>query len=261
MSEASTNDRHWRQQVELVYLLVRKDLRVRYKSSLLGYVWALLNPLCFTLVYYVTFKLIMKSSREDFFVYLVTGMFPWNWVASTLIQGANAYRANETLVRRVKLPLPIIPLGIALQEAVHFVLAFPVLLTAVIFARHGWHASWLVLLPVMLVVQMAIVYPMSLILAGANVVVRDVEYLTTIGLQMLFFLTPIVYWFDQVPSELRPWLRLNPFYPLIGAWRSVWFDGTVAPAVLGHCLIVAGVASVGAWLVHRTVGRRVGELL
>jgi len=251
----------WTQRAELVYLLVRKDLRVRYKSSVLGYVWALANPLCYTLVYYVTFKVILKTPVPDFALYLVTGLYPWNWVSSTLIQGANAYRANETLVRRVKLPLPIIPLGIALQEAVHFLFTLPVLLGALWLADAGWHLSWLALIPLMLAVQMAIIYPMSLALAGANVVVRDVEYLIAIVLQMLFFLTPIVYTVDQMPEDLRWWLSLNPFAPLLASWRSVLFDGVVDPIMLMQCLLVAAIASALAVVVHRAVGRRVGELL
>jgi lipopolysaccharide transport system permease protein len=260
-TDARASHPGWSQRAELVYLLVRKDLGVRYKSSLLGYLWALANPLCYTLVYYVTFKVIMHSPVPDFALYLVTGLYPWNWTASTLIQGANAYRTNETLVRKVKLPLPIIPFGIALQEAVHFVFAFPVLLGALWLADAGWHLSWLVLIPLMLVVHMAIIYPMSLVLASANVLVRDVEYLIAIVLQMLFFLTPIVYTVEQTPANLRPWLELNPFVPLLIAWRTVLFHGALGPEVFGRCVMLAAISSLAAVAVHRAVGWRVGELL
>ena len=114
------------QTLELLYLLVLKDLRLRYKSSFLGYLWALANPLAFTLVYYVTFKLIIRNGIDHYGVFLVTGLFPWAWMANTLLQSTGAYRNNPTLVRKVNVPRAILPLGSVVQEMVHFLFAVPI---------------------------------------------------------------------------------------------------------------------------------------
>src|SRR5438309_2354350 len=123
--EAARQDRI-AQRVELLYLLVLKDLRVRYKNSFLGYLWALANPLAFTLVYYVAFEVILKTVVPNFALYLVFGMFPWSWLMNALVQSTGAYRGNPSLVRRVPLPLSILPLSTVVQHMVHFVLALPI---------------------------------------------------------------------------------------------------------------------------------------
>jgi lipopolysaccharide transport system permease protein len=258
---ASELSARWAQRAQLVYLLVLKELRVRYKSSLLGYLWALANPICYTAVYYIAFQVVMRVQMKNYEAYLITGLFPWTWATSSLIQGANAYRGNETLVKKVKIPLGVLPLSTALQEMVHFVLAIPVMLGAVLLATHQAHVTWIVLIPFVAGLQLAVVYPMALILAGLNVLVRDVEYVTAIVLQMLFFLTPIVYPESSIPPEYRNLFLWNPFYPLLMCWRSLLYDGVVNTRYVLACVEVALAAGALAWVVHRRVTRRVGELL
>jgi len=246
---------------ELLYVLVSKDLRVRYKSSVLGYLWAVANPLAFTFVYYVTFKLVIRNSMSHFGLYLVTGLFPWVWAANALIQSTGAYRNNPSLVRKVKLPRAILPLSYVTQEMVHFLLAAPILAAGVALSTGGHHAGWLWLIPAMALVQMLMLYPISLALAAANVLVRDVEYLVAIGLQMLFFLTPIVYPPGDIPVAYRRWFALNPFAPMIGAWRGVLYDGTLDAGAVARCLAFAAVAGIVAVGIHRAVEPRIGERL
>jgi lipopolysaccharide transport system permease protein len=249
------------QALELLYVLVSKDLRVRYKSSVLGYLWALANPLAFTFVYYVAFKLVIRNAMSHFGLYLVTGLFPWIWAANALIQSTGAYRNNPTLVRKVRLPRAILPLSYVVQEMVHFLFATPLLAIGVALATGDRHASWMWLIPAMAVVQMLMLYPISVTLAAANVLVRDVEYLVSIALQMLFFLTPIVYPPESIPVEYRALFALNPFAPMIGAWRGVLYQGTLDLGAVGRCLAFAGVAGLFAFAIHRTVEPRIGERL
>jgi lipopolysaccharide transport system permease protein len=249
------------QGLEMLAMLVLKDLRVRYKSRFLGYLWAVANPLAFCLVYYIAFHRIMRVQMEHYPLFLLTGLFPWVWASNAISLSAMAYRANPGLVRKVRMRRAILPLSGAVQEMLHFFFAVPILLGAVILALGVGHATWVVLIPLLALVQLAMIYPIGLAVAAVNVVVRDIEYLVGIGLQMLFFLTPIVYPVSAVPAELRPYLWLNPFEPLIAAWRAALVDGRLdLPAVL-HCGLFAAAAAVVAWWIHRAIEPRIGELL
>jgi len=249
------------QSLELLYVLVSKELRVRYKSSLLGYLWALANPLAFTFVYYVTFKLIIRSSMSNYGVYLVTGLFPWAWAANALVQSTGAYRNNPTLVRKVRLPRAILPLSYVVQEMVHFLLAAPILAAGVALSTGSAHTGWILLIPVMAAVQLLMLYPIGVVLAATNVMVRDVEYLVGIALQMLFFLTPIVYPAESVPAEYQAYFAFNPFSSMIGVWRTVFYQGRLDLAGVGRCMGFAALATVLALGVHRAVEPKIGERL
>jgi lipopolysaccharide transport system permease protein len=260
-SEHAIPQRSWMQSLELVALLVLKDLRVRYKGSFLGYVWAVANPLAMTVVYYIAFQIIMRVQLPNYGIYLVTGLFPWTWASGSLLRAAMSYRSNETLVRKVQTRRSILPLSDVLQEMMHFLLACPVILVALALTSGTVHAEWIVLIPLMAVIQLAVIYPMAIILAALNIVTRDVEYLVGIVLQMLFFLTPIVYPVDSIPGPYRPYFDLNPFFSLITAWRSVFYDGTLDPASLVRLAAFAPVLGVAAWAIHRRVEPRIGEML
>ncbi len=247
--------------VELLALLVLKELRVRYKGSVLGYVWTLANPLAFALVYYTTFQVIMRVGIPNYGVYLLTGLFPWSCVASSLILSASAYRGNESLVKKVQIRRAVLPLATALHEMLHLCFAIPILIVALVLAHKPFHLSWLVLAPIVALVQVAMLYPLGLMLAAANVLVRDVEYMIAILLQLLFFLTPIVYAENAIPQNYAWLFALNPFSWLIAAWRTVFYDGALDAAAVGKCLAFAAVSGVAAWGVHARIDPRIGELL
>lgn len=247
------------QGAEMLAMLVVKDLRVRYKSRFLGYVWAVANPLAFCFVYYVAFGRILHVQVQNYVLFLLAGLFPWAWVANTISQSAVAYRANPGLIRKVRTWRAILPLSNAVQEMLHFFFAVPILLVAVVLTFHRGYLSWVVLIPLLAAVQLAMIYPIGLALAALNVVVRDIEYLVGIGLQMLFFLTPIVY--QDVPADLQRYLRVNPFAPLVAAWRAALLEGRLDGSAVLRCCVFAAVASLVAWRIHRSIEPRIGELL
>src|SRR5512134_722392 len=115
------------QALELLYLLVRKDLKVRYKSSILGYVWALANPFAFAFVYWIAFKYIMRVQMENYSLYLITGIFPWLWLSTGITQATRSYPNNASLVKKVRIPRAVLPLSSVVQEMVHFLFALPVI--------------------------------------------------------------------------------------------------------------------------------------
>ena len=127
-------DRSPLQLAELLYVLVRKELKARYKNRFLGYVWALANPVAFAFVYWIAFKFIMRMEVENYSLYLLTGIFPWVWLSTGVISATRSFIVNASLIKKVPLPRAILPLGNVAQEMVHFVFALPVIVAFVWFA-------------------------------------------------------------------------------------------------------------------------------
>lgn len=246
---------------ELLFLLVKKELKVRYKSSFLGYLWALANPIAFALVYYIAFKVIMRVQMPNYSIFLLTGMFPWVWFSNSLIQATGSYRNNASLVKRVNVNRAVLPLSNVTHEMVHFGFAVPVLFAFILLVNGGLHISWLWQLPLMLLLQFMLSYPLALLLAIANVYVHDIEYLVGIGMSLLFFLTPIVYPLDMVPEGYRNLFAWNPLAALIENWRNLFFEGELDMERYLACLMASLVFSTLSFIVYRKMSPKLGELL
>ncbi|MGQ0545558.1 MAG: ABC transporter permease [Betaproteobacteria bacterium] len=248
--------------LELLYLLVRKDLKVRYKSSVLGYLWALAHPFAFALVYWLAFKYIMRVQMENYSLYIITGIFPWLWLASGVTHATRSYQVNASLVKKVRMPRAVLPLSNIVQEMAHFLFALPVIIAFLVFAGgFDLRASWLWQLPLMLTLQLAFVYPLALVFAISNVYVHDIEHLAGLAFAMLFFLTPMVYPVTMIPPELRPWFEWNPLHALMDSWRGVFLSGALDGAKVAYAAACAGAFAALAWICHRRLGPRIPELL
>jgi lipopolysaccharide transport system permease protein len=252
----------WAHAGELLYLLVIKDLKVRYKSRFLGYVWALANPLAFAFMYWLAFKFIMRMDMANYSLFLITGIFPWIWLSTGAVNGARSFVYNASLIRKANLWRPILPLSCVVQETVHFLFALPVIAAFLFFTGDlPLRASWLWQIPLLIALQVAFAYPIALSLAVTSVYVRDIEFLVGIGFSLLFFATPMVYPITMVPEEYRGWFELNPLHALIDSWRSVLLEGAVQPQHLGYAAATAAAMGVIAWVLYRWLVRRVGELI
>ncbi len=259
---ASAAQRSLPQLAELLYVLVRKELKARYKNRFLGYVWALANPFAFAFVYWIAFKFIMRLDIENYSLFLITGMFPWVWMSVGIAGATRSFVINASLIRKVRLPRAILPLGNVAQEMVHFGFALPVIMAFLWFAGEiRPMASWLWQIPLLLAVQVAFVYPLALAFAVANAYVRDIEYLVGICFSLLFFATPMVYPIAIVPEAYRRWFELNPLHALMQSWRSVFLQGTLEPGLLAYALAFAAVTGVIAWALYRKLAPRIGELV
>jgi lipopolysaccharide transport system permease protein len=148
------------------------------------------------------------------------------------------------------------------QETVHFVFALPVIVAFLVFAGdYPLSAAWLWQIPLLTVLQVAFVYPLTLAVALANVYVRDIENLVGIGFSLLFFVTPMVYPITMVPESYRRYFELNPVHALMQSWRSVLLDRSLDPLPVAYAAATALVAGIIAWALYRKLAPRVGEML
>jgi ABC-2 type transport system permease protein len=219
----------WRYR-ELLTGLVRKELKVRYQSSALGFVWSLLNPLLYLVVYYIVFKVILKNGIPNFGIFLLAGLLPWNLLASSLPAATASIVQGSPLVKKVYFAREVLPLSNVGAALVHFLLQSSVLAAALVVFRWSVDPSYLWLIVPALVVLLLLTSALSIMLAAINVYARDVQHLTELLLLPWFWMTPIVYPYRLVSDRLAAdglafLMQLNPMTPIVVAFQR---------AIYGH---------------------------
>lgn len=210
----------WRYR-ELLLNLVRKELKVRYKNSSLGFIWSMLNPAMYLVVFYVVFQLVLKAGIPYFAVFLLSGLLAWNLFSASLGGATGSITGNAPLVNKVWFPREILPLASVGANCVHFVLQGIVLVVALIAFRFNvdWGYVWLVIPAVIALVLLTSAG--AVFLSAANVYARDTQHFLELALLAWFWMTPIVYpW--QLPADklgehgLSSSLTfLNPMIPVV----------------------------------------------
>lgn len=248
---------------DLVCLLVFKEMKVRYKNSVMGYLWTLLNPFAFALVYFIAFKVIMRVQMPNYSLFLLAGMFPWIWLTNAIMKATGSLRGNSSLIKKVSLPCAILPFSNVVHEMVHFCFALPILFAFIWFAggAEKFYMSWFWQLPLMMAVQLIVLYPVAYIASILNVFMSDVEYLIGIALSLLFFLTPIVYPLNMVPEKYHIYFVYSPLSALINNWRDILLSGQFHALPFLYCLGVALLLAGLAYVCHKKLAYKVAELL
>ena len=208
---------------ELLRNLVSKDLKLKYRGSVLGFLWSLLNPLLMIAVYTVAFKYILQVRSEGFVFYLMLGLLAWTFFVNSITMAAGAIIDNGGLVKSVFFPRAILPLATVLFNFTQYLLTALVFLPLLLVMYHVRPAAPMLLFPVFLGLQVLFTIGVALMVATGTAFFRDVRHFLEIGLAALFWLTPIVYQFDQIPERLRPIVLLTPMSPYIVAYQKMFF--------------------------------------
>ena len=231
--------------VDLVIALTVKEIKVRYKRTFLGYGWSLLNPLVFAVTYWIAFKAILNVRIEGYFIFLLAGLFPWQWLNNSLQLAPRAFINNASLVKKIAFPRYLIVASSVVTEGLHFMLCLPVLAAlALLFGRGTVSLSWLWGAPILFVVQGLMIYGIALVVASCSVFFRDLERLIGLGMTVLFYVTPVIYDRMMVPAMFQPLIAVNPFTYLIVGWRSLLLDGRMDWPALGTAALIAVVVVV-----------------
>ena len=210
---------------DLTLVLTRKEMQVRYKNNVLGYLWSVLQPLSFALVYFIAFKIFMRVQMENYTLYLLTGMFPWQWFANSVNEASGTFTSNTSIIKKINFPRNLLVAATIIKDAFHFILCIPVIMMFCFIYDSPISITWLYGIPILLVLQAVMIYGLSLIISTVNLFFRDLERIVTILVTFLFFLTPIVYNYEMVPEKYRQLLALNPMAFLMTSWRGLFLTG------------------------------------
>ena len=238
---------------DVLYELVSRDIKLRYKRSVLGFAWSLINPLAQLLVLTFIFNLVLPLHIENYSVFLFTGLLAWNWFNSALFAATGAIVDNRDLIRRPGFPTAILPMVTVTSQLVHFLLALPVLF-GFLFLSHILPTPVILLLPLVVVLQLTFTLGLAYLLATFQVTFRDTQYLLGILLLLGFYLTPVFYDSTTLPERYQLLYHLNPMVYLIEAYRAILLKGQLpdlgALSILG--LLSALLLAMGYRVFMRT---------
>ncbi len=225
---------------ELTSNLVSRDLKVKYKSSVLGFLWSLLNPLLMMMVYTVAFRYILEFGEKDFAFYFIVAFLPWNFFAMSVAFSVSTVVDNGNLLKKVYFPREILPLSVVLSSLVQFLLTGIVLVPAFIYFHHGIGLS-ILFLPIVILFHVIFTLGVALILSTLYVYFRDTRHFVEILLNIWFWVTPIIYRMDSIRHDsIRDLLSLNPMTQIIVAYRDILYRAQMPePAAMAEILVVS----------------------
>jgi len=215
----------------LLYNLIIRDIKARYKNSVLGILWSMLNPLGLMLVFTIVFSVLRTANIRQFPIFLLVALIPWRLFAESLGTGSNAIIGNASLVKKVYFPRELLPISVILSSLVNFLFGLIVLVIFLYAFDLGLtiNALWL---PFILLTQTIFTLGLVLILSSVSVFYRDVQMILEVVIQALFFFTPIFYSFDTFfgptatfmgvtfnPTQVMRWI--NPLASIIDGYRTV----------------------------------------
>ena len=218
----------------LVVNLVVRDLKARYKNSVFGFLWSLLNPLGMMLVFTIVFTVLLPSQVDRYPIFLLCGLLPWTFFSAGVMVGITTITGNANLVKKVYFPREVLPISSVFSNLVNFLLSLVVLFAAlIVFQSH--FSPWLWLLPGVIFIQTCFVLGIALILSTLNVFYRDTLMIMDVVMLAWFFLTPVVYPIASLPTDyqfmgvtidVHRWMYiLNPMASLIAAYRDLLYWG------------------------------------
>lgn len=236
---------------DLIHELVLRDLKLRYRRSVLGLLWTLLNPLVQLLVLNLIFSLVLPLNIPNYTIFLFTGLLAWNWFQASLYTGTGSIVDNRELIRRPGFPAAVLPVVTVVSNFIHFLLALPILLIFMLLSGLQVSSAFLIL-PVIFAIQFILILGLIYFTAAIQVTFRDTQYLLGVFLFLGFYLTPIFYDSSAIPSQWQTLYHLNPMVTIIDAYRSVFMYGEI-PA--GPPLMLVGLASIAIYWITFQVFR------
>lgn len=256
---------------ELLWNLTLRELRTKYRRSLLGWAWSMLNPLATVAIYAFVFGVLFESTAQPgdpsglrgFAYFLLCALLPWNFFALIANLGMASISANAGLVRRVAFPREVLVFSNVLHACVQFSIELGLLVVVLLIAGSPV-IPWLPVVVLTGILLAVFASGFALALSTLSVFFRDIKYLWTIFLQVWFFLTPVVYSSDLVEDRVSNWIRvtleLNPMAAFVTTFRELLYDAKAPSLANAIVIVVSSAASLAfGWSVFVKLGRRLPE--
>ena len=203
--------------------LVQRDLRGRYKGSVLGFFWNLIVPLCQILVYIMVFSQVMRYDVPNYYLFLVVAMMPWLTFTDCMMQGAGCIVGQSTLVSKIYFPNEILPLSTVIARFINLLLTSILIFILIAIGKFGVNPAALAYLPLVFFIEFIMALGISILLSALTVYFRDLQYIVQVLLMAGVWVTPVLFEPDMVGGFLASILRINPLSPVITAYRDILY--------------------------------------
>ncbi len=211
----------------LIFELAKRDFTEKYSGSTLGFIWSFIYPLINILIYMVIFGTLMgarlpgSSSIWSYGVYLVSGLVPWTAFANTVTRSSTVFLDKKNIIAKIHIDLPTLPVYILISESITFVVTFVIFLL-IMFLTGFAFSPYLLLIPVLYLIQQVFAYALGFFLGMFVVFLRDLKEVVALGFQIWFWFTPIVYVFDILPKFAQQVLIWNPMCAIVSAYHDIF---------------------------------------
>jgi lipopolysaccharide transport system permease protein len=218
---------------DVISVLLSKEIKLRYRGTILGILWSLANPLAFSAVLYIAFRRVLQVDIENYPLFILAALFPWQWLANSIGSAPMLFISNSSLIKKLPFNKAALAVAVVLNDMIHFCITIPLFAVLLFIAGdHGPALNWLVGIPVLLVAQALLTLAIVIVIATLNAFLRDLDQLVRVFLLLLFYVTPVLYPVSMVPKNLEWLLLANPFSPLMISWRALLMDNYLSPYII-----------------------------
>jgi len=237
---------------ELIWALAMKELKIRYKRSILGFLWALLNPMLLMIVLSVVFSKMMPSQLPHYPIFLLSVLLPWTFFSQSLSYAAEAIVGNGDLIKKVRVAKLVFPMAAVVSNVINLLLSFIPLVLIVAVMRHPFYWTWFYL-PVPFAALVILTMGLTFFFSAVNVYYRDVAHILQIVLQVWFYLTPIIYSLEFIPQKYRIFFKLNPIIYEMNGFRLGVYYGLLptAESMMASFAFAFVALYLGFWVFRR----------
>jgi lipopolysaccharide transport system permease protein len=256
----------------LVRNLVARDLKVRYKNSMLGVVWSWLNPLLMMLIFTFVFDVLWeRTDIDNYHILFLSALLPWNFFSGAVMGGIHSVVGNSGLIKKVYFPREVLPISVVLSNLINFLVALPVFFILAMLSGVK-PTRWMLFLPIPVLIEVIFAIGVVLILSTLEVFYRDTHMLMDAVMQAWFFLTPIIYPIKGLPNQVSPlgisfnpqvWLfRLNPMASIINTYQDILYNGTLTTLdFLSRTAVTSLIVLVFGYWVFQRYSSQFGEIV
>ncbi len=247
---------------EMIYSLVQKELRGKYKGSVLGFLWSLLIPLFQLVIYTIVFSVFMNSPIEKFYIFLFVALVPWLFFNSCISSGATSIIQQKNLVEKIYFPRMVLPIAYTISYFINMLLSFIIVFAAILVSGIGIRFGVLWYLPIIMLIEFIMGIGGALLFSALTVYFRDLEYILNIITMAWMYMTPILYSLEQIPEAIRSWLFLNPMTAVIVAYRDIlYYQQAPDMKTLLYAIVWGVVTLVVGWIAFQKLQKNFVEEL
>ena len=261
---ASPRSSYWKRYRHALWILTTRDLKVRYTTSALGYLWSIIDPLAMAGIYFFVFTVVIPhggAGKEPYILFLLTALLPWTWFSGNLSDATKAFRQEAKLIRSVKLARSIWILRQICSKGIEFLISLPVIAFFAIITGKAPSAGALIYLPLALILQVVLTVGVNFIVAPLSVFYRDLERVVKLGTRVLFYASPVIYTLDFGNPVLHFLYGLNPVVGMLELYRACFFPAALDWAyVLQSVTISLVLFAIGAVVFRRSIPRVLKEI-
>ena len=235
---------------DMIYSLVQRELRGRYKGSVLGFLWTYINPLCQVIVYSAVFSVIFRVDIDRFYLYLIIGMMPWTFFSTSVQGGATCVRAQTEMIKKIYFPRTVIPIAYVTSAFINMLFSFIIVFGAILIANFGFKVQALLFLPLVMIIEYMMALGIAFIVSAVTVFFRDLEQIVNVIVMVWIFVTPIMYNIEYIPEQYRDYFMLNPMTPVVEMYHQILYYKMIPSS---YYLILGGGAAVTLFVIGYVV--------